>query len=116
MEELEIGAYLINEDLFMLFKKQVKKDFETSSLESGFADNLLPEWDSLKEVMSRAIKPLVKNNSAFNSLLYRIDISEAEIANYQSHHSGLRFEDLMAELMIKRILQKVVLKKKFSVT
>jgi len=115
MEELEIGAYLINEDLFMLFKKQLKKDFETSGVEAGFASNLLPEWPLLKEVIGRALKPLSKNNSLLTSLLYRIDISEMEIKNYQDHHSGELFEDLMAELIIKRILQKVVLKKKFSV-
>ena len=115
MEELEIGAYLINEDLFMLFKKQLKKDFETSGVEAGFASNLLPEWSSLKEVISRALKPLSKNNSSLASLLYRIDINETEIKNYQLLNGNMPFEELMAELIIKRILQKVVLKKKFSV-
>jgi hypothetical protein len=114
MEELEIRAYLINEDLFMLFKKQLKKDFETSGIDAGFATNLLPDWLTLREVISRALKPLSNDGNLFTSLLYRIDISEVEIKNYQNQHNALPFEDLMAELIIKRILQKVVLKKKFS--
>ncbi len=115
MEELEVSAYLINEDLFTLFKKQIRKDFENCGVEAGFADNLLPEWFSLKEVIARSLKTVNKGSPLFKALLYRIDISEQEIAHYQSLHGGLAFEDMMAELIIKRILQKVVLKKKFSV-
>jgi hypothetical protein len=115
MEALEIGAYLINEDLFKLFKKQLKKDFETSGVDAGFADNLLPEWLFLKEVIARALKPLSNSNQLLTSLLYRIDISETEIQHARALHGDMAFEELMAELIIKRILQKVVLKKKFSV-
>lgn len=115
MEELEIRAYLINEDLFSLFKKQLKKDFETSGVEAGFADNLLPEWFSLKEVIGRALKPVMKSGLQLAPLLYRIDINEGEIQHYQAMKSDLSPEEIMAELIIKRILQKVVLKKKFSV-
>ncbi|MES2678289.1 MAG: hypothetical protein V4635_00325 [Bacteroidota bacterium] len=115
MEELEIGAYLINEDLFKLFKKQLKKDFETSGVEAGFAENLLPEWLFLKEVIGRALKPVSHNNSLLTSLLYRVDINETEIQHARALNGDMAFEELMAELIIKRILQKVVLKKKFSV-
>jgi hypothetical protein len=115
MEELETKAYLINEELFERFKKQLKKDFETSGVEAGFAENLLPEWISLKEVISRALQPQLKNSSSLSALLYRIDINESEIQQYQIKHPEAPFEEIIAELIIKRILQKVVLKKKFSV-
>lgn len=115
MEAPEIRAYLINEDLFTLFKKQLKKDFETSGVDAGFADNLLPEWFSLKEVIGRALKPLSKNTSSLTPLLYRIDINETEIKQYQALNNDMPFDEVVAELIIKRILQKVVLKKKFSV-
>ena len=115
MEELETKAYLINEELFERFKKQLKKDFETSGVEAGFAENLLPEWISLKEVISRALQPQLKNSSSLSALLYRIDINESEIQPYQIKHPEAPFEEIIAELIIKRILQKVVLKKKFSV-
>ena len=40
MEELDVNDYLIRENLFELFKIQLKKDFDSCSLSTDFIDNL----------------------------------------------------------------------------
>ena len=48
------------------------------------------------------------------SLLYRIDISEKQLRDFAQRHPALAFEEVVAQLIVRRILQKVILKKKFS--
>ena len=113
MEELEVNNYLVQENLFDLFKRQIKKDFASCSLDTEFTNELPIDMDPLKASIQKELKPLL-NNSQLSALLYRIDISEGEIKNYEAKHKDLSFEELLAELIIKRILQKVILKKRFS--
>jgi len=115
MEKPDVNTYLLKEDLFDLFKIQLKKDFENAGASGDFADDLPQNFDALKIFLMRRMEPLLKNNSSLiSSLLYRIDISEAQLQNYQKKNPLLSFDELLAELMIKRILQKVVLKRTFS--
>ncbi|MEO6304698.1 MAG: hypothetical protein ABIP51_16170 [Bacteroidia bacterium] len=114
MEELDVNNYLVQENLFELFKKQLKKDFDSCSLNTDFIEDLPIELPYLKAAVVFELQPLLKNNSALSSLLYRIDISELQIRNYQLKNKTHNFEDVIAELIIKRILQKVILKKRFS--
>ena len=51
---------------------------------------------------------------ALSNLLNRIDISETQLNNYQVKKISFSFEEIIAELIIKRTLQKVILKKRFS--
>jgi hypothetical protein len=46
--------------------------------------------------------------------LYRVDVSERQLKEYHHKHLTLNFEEIVIELVIKRILQKIILKKKFS--
>ena len=114
MEELDVNSYLVQENLFDLFKKQIKKDFGSCSLSTDFVETLPLDLDLLKNSILTELQPLLKNNTQLSALLYRIDISEVQINNYQSKNKSLAFEEILAELIIKRILQKVILKKRFS--
>lgn len=115
MEEIELKHQLLQQDLFNLFKIQLKKDFETTGLDADFTDDLVPEFELLKSAIISQLKPILKNTySSLSNLLYRIDISEVQIKNYQETNGLLSFEEVLAELIIKRILQKVILKKRFS--
>lgn len=115
MEELDISASLLQNDLFDLFKKQLRKDFEGSGLEGQFAEVLPPVFDLLKASLMQELHPLVRNNSSLlASLLYRVDISERQLKSYREASTGMDMEELLSELIIKRILQKIILKKKFS--
>ncbi len=114
MEELEVNNFLVQENLFDLFKRQLKKDFSSCSLDTDFVEELPIDLEPLKATIRLQLKPLLNNNSQLSALLYRIDISEIEIKNYEAKNKNLSFEEIIAELIIKRILQKVILKKKFS--
>ena len=114
MEELDPGTYLSEQDFFQLFKTQLKKDFEGSGINGDFTDNLLPDFHLLKEKLIQELYGVFKNSSQLAGLLYRVDNSEAQLKKYQVLSPDLNFEELIAELIIKRVLQKVVLKKRFS--
>jgi hypothetical protein len=115
MEELTINNHLLQHDLFELFKTQVKKDFESSGLNGDFVDHLFSEFKELRMQIITELNPLINCGSPLlSSLLYRIDISESQLKNYQLTNNQLSFNEVLAELIIKRVLQKIILKKRFS--
>jgi len=114
LEEIEY-ILLLKEDLFELFKIQLKKDFEGSGLNGDFAEDLPSAFEDLKErIHAQLFLLLQRNSSALPGLLYRVDISDSQLRNYQSENKTMDFEELISELIIKRVLQKVILRKKFS--
>ena len=115
MKELSINEQLSAGDLFQLFREQLRKDFEISGIDVSFIESLPRDLELLQRVLTRQLQPLFRVSSgALSSLLYRIDISESNIAKYMGDKPDLKFEEVIVELIIKRILQKVVLKKKYS--
>jgi len=115
MEEIDINNSLQQEDLFEQFRSQLKKDFEGAGIAAGFTNDLPSDLHLLKERILQALQPLFRGNMALlSSLFYRIDISEQQLKNYEQQHKHLSFEELAAELIIKRVLQKVILRKRFS--
>lgn len=113
MESLQINEYLVNENLFELFCAQLKKDFEGSGLSAEFTGDLPREFNDLKNSVLGEVKRVI-SKSALPALLYRVDISEKQLTDYQKKNSALSFEEVISELIIKRVLQKVILKKRFS--
>lgn len=111
MEDLEVNNYLIKENLFELFKMQLKKDFSTCGLSIDFIENLPVYFGDLKFVILQQLKPLFKTNSQLSNLLYRVDISEVQLKKYQPKNNPYNFEEAVAELIIKRTLQKIIFKK-----
>lgn len=112
---VQINNFLSQQDLFALFKIQLKKDFESCGQNSQFIDALPSGFDYLREVIAMQIIDISKSsNNALMNLLYRIDINEKQIKNYANNTNDLTFENVIAELIIKRILQKVILKKHYS--
>lgn len=111
MEEIEISS-LLSRDLFEKFREQMKRDFEGAGLDASFTQVLPLDLESLLTSVEAHI-PFQKA-SALSSLLYRIDLSERQIGDYGRRFPQKTFGNLIAELVIRRILQKVVLKKRFS--
>ena len=114
MEEIDLNTPLIEIDLFNLFKIQIKKDFETCGLDVNFINELPSDFFKLKAIFINQLQPLFINKMALSNLLNGIDISEAQLNNYQAKKILFSFEEIIAELIIKRTLQKVILKKRFS--
>jgi hypothetical protein len=115
MQEPDINDYLLKEDLFELFRAQLKKDFEGSGISAEFTHKIPRAFLELKLFIAAIILPLAgERHSLVQGLLYRVDISEGQLKNYSSRNPGAPFEEMLAELIIKRILQKIILKKTFS--
>ncbi|MEP7229469.1 MAG: hypothetical protein ABI691_04410 [Ginsengibacter sp.] len=71
----------------------------------------------VKEKLVRLINELI--NSDFPSLvqlLYRIDVNENKLKQNLKHHEGSDSTSLIAEMIIKRQLQKMATMNKFSGT
>lgn len=115
---MEAGApaeILQHERIFNLFREQLKKDFESAGWETNFLDNLSVHLESIKKTICQQLMIMVKCDGAkLSALLYRVDISEQQIKKYSGANPKLNFEDLLTELIIKRILQKVIIKESYG--
>jgi hypothetical protein len=115
MFEPDLNKGLQQEDLFELFRLQLKKDFESSGLDATFTNELPNAFEELQKVILKQVEYLLSSGSQyFAGLLYRIDISEQQLHKYGNQHPDLNLAETLAELIIKRVLQKVILKKRFS--
>jgi hypothetical protein len=116
MEELpDIINGISKPDLFLKFKLQLQKDFETSNLNGDFAQTLPQDFDLIINVLITEIEKITKNSQAkLNALLYRIDVSEMQIKKAMSLNKNSDFTEVVAELIIKRELQKIIIKEHFK--
>jgi hypothetical protein len=115
MDDLELRASLLQKELFELFRLQLKRDFEVSGCSVEFIEHLPVNFEHLRDEVSAQLKKMGKHGvSKLPELLYRIDVSEQQIKRFAEEHPAENWEDLVAELIIKRILQKVILKKTYS--
>lgn len=114
-EDSDIKNFFLKEQLFDLFKLQLKKDFEGAGLNGDFAETLPTDFEPLcGKIEEQLVAVSKKSSSALSTLLYRIDINERQLNSYQMKQRQESFEKVLAEVIVKRILQKVILKKKFG--
>ena len=66
------------------------------------------------EVLNSIFQLEKKDSGGLMNLLYRIDLTELQIKNALNNEPERPMQQLMAELIIKRILQKVILKQQYS--
>ena len=113
MDELpDINSGISKPGLFEKFKLQMQKDFEICGLDGNFAVDLSQDYKSIVERVNSEVEKINKSSGKLSELLYRIDISEAQIKKA----SGLNqnsFTEIIAELIVKRELQKIVIKEHF---
>jgi hypothetical protein len=113
--EIERLQDLQKPDLFEKFKTQLHRDFELC----GFAHEA-PQLssNSLEHVFQEVLKSVMiiekKNSSSLQNLLYRIDVTELQIKKEAASHPDKNFQQILVELIVKRILQKVILKDQYS--
>jgi hypothetical protein len=107
----DLKNQLISSDLFDAFKRQLVKDFEASNFPADFVEALEPDYIIILEKIALELKRHEKK-SDFNlmQLLYRIDISEAQLKRHLAKHKDENHFNVIADLIIKRVLQKVVIK------
>jgi hypothetical protein len=111
MQHVVINDSLTNAHLFEAFKLQLAKDFEQSNFPSDFVKTLTPHYAHICEMIRLQLQHNVKRaDASLNQLLYRVDISEAQVKKYLAEAGDENPLTILAELIIKRVLQKVVTK------
>lgn len=116
MDELpDIITGISKPDLFEKFKMQLQKDFENCSLEGNFAAKFNPDYKSILKAVHLEVEKINKASSGkLNELLYRIDISEVQIKKAFNLKPDSELNEIIAELIVKRELQKIIIKEHFK--
>ena len=110
--QLDIAGQLSRTDLFEAFKAQLAKDCEQSNFPNDFVSKLIPDYHVIQNTLAQELKRNEnKTDFHINHLLYRIDISEMQLRKYLSDKPNESYFMVLAELIIKRVLQKVVIRK-----
>ena len=107
----QLGA----KDLFDAFKIQLAKDFEQSKFSADFVEKLEPNYGSIHEKIASELTGIEKK-AGINvmQLLNRIDISDVQLKRYLDENRHQSRFHVIAELIIKRVLQKVVIRQYYK--
>jgi hypothetical protein len=94
---------------------QLEKDFTQSGVSLALR---LPNpftFELLCAVLSNELRSIsARSWSELQNLLYRIDISETVIANQAKIYPEKEYTLLLAELLLKREMQKVIFRKRYG--
>ena len=102
-------------DLFEAFKNQLAKDFEQSNFQTDFIYSLEPDFDKLcQTIASELQRSESRADAKLPALLYRVDISETQLMKQLTDNTDKNYYANVAELIIKRVLQKVVIKQYYK--
>lgn len=111
----DIRNQLNSSDLFDAFKRQLTKDFEQSNFSTDFVNDLEANYTLLLEKIIAELEHHEKRNeTGLMPLLNRIDISEAQLKRYLKESEDENHFTVIAALIIKRVLQKVVIKQYYK--
>lgn len=107
-----VEKYRYDFEIVRLTAEQLIKDLQTFGIEIVFSGDPLSAYRELLNQIKPILRDLYKNQpSTFQALLYRIDINEKK---YRQLSQGENFLDRLAEEIVQREFQKVLVRKYFS--
>ena len=110
-----ISQYFNQLDLIKQTANQIIKDFDMFGLEIKFSGNTYNAYEELFDQIQPHIAQLIsKNHSKFMGIIYRIDLSDEQIKKAISENSSEPFDFIITDLIIKRELQKVVIRNHYK--
>jgi hypothetical protein len=110
-----IDKYKLHLDLIQQVAAQVIKDFSMFGLEIELNNNQESPYQQLAEQMYPHFEHFYKNNlHRFSAILYRIDIDESKLNEKLKQIPAKERIHFIVDEVLKRELQKVVLRKFFS--
>ena len=113
--EFSIQPYLNDVDILNQTAQQIQKDFSLFDITILFERSTKDAYTQFVQQILPRIKQLINSDyQKLYSLLYRVDISETQIKKESAANVDMPFEEIITRLIIKRCLQKVVLRKLFS--
>jgi hypothetical protein len=105
-----LAAYISSKDLLRLLILQLRKDFEVAGIPIKLS--LSKKYNFLELVIAVSDHLSGKTSHQLSNLLYRVDVSEKQLQEAMPT-PGIDVQ-LFSEVLIKRELQKVVLRKIYS--
>lgn len=111
----DLSKYINRLDLIKDTANQIIKDFDMFGLEIKFSGNAFNAYEELFEQIEPHIDLLITSNQQkFMSILYRIDLSDEQIKKAVNENSSEPFSAIVSDLIIKRELQKVVIRNHYK--
>lgn len=106
---------LSSKNLFEAFKVQLAKDFAQCNYPTDFIAALKPDYKNIHAQIVRVLQSGEKKSDLnLMQLLYRVDIPEVRLKKLLSESGDTSHLNVIAELIIKRILQKVVIRRYYG--
>ena len=110
-----LSHYFNRLDLIIDTANQIIKDFDMFGLEIKFSGNAYNAYEELFEQIEPHINQLITSNQQkFMGILYRIDLGDDQIKKAVSENSSEPFSAVVSDLIIKRELQKVVIREHYK--
>lgn len=116
LKDSELDKYgLTPEVLLVKFNAQLLKDFEMSGVQEYLKTYSGGNYEHIQLQLAQILRNIIANNNhSLNNLIYRIDITEKQVSEKLNSEQKRSYENVLAELIIKRVLQKVILKQIYS--
>lgn len=115
MDFNNVSQYFNKLDLIQDTANQIIKDFDMFGLEIKFSGKAYNAYEELFEQIEPHIKNLIDTNqSKFMGILYRIDLNDEQIKKAVNENNSESFSEIITDLIIKRELQKVVIRKHYK--
>ncbi|MDF2437412.1 MAG: hypothetical protein K0Q95_1788 [Bacteroidota bacterium] len=111
----DLSRYFNQLDLIKATADQIIKDFEMFGMEINFSGNAYNAYEELFDQIEPHIKTLIDSNrSKFMGILYRIDLNDEQVKKAVDNNSSEPFSAIITDLIIKRELQKVVIRNHYK--
>jgi hypothetical protein len=115
MDFTNLSKYINRLDLIKDTASQIIKDFDMFGMEVKFSGNAFNAYEELFEQVEPHISKLISSNhQKFLGILYRIDLNEEQIKKAVHENSSESFSAIVTDLIIKRELQKVVIRNHYK--
>nr|WP_321405731.1 hypothetical protein [uncultured Carboxylicivirga sp.] len=103
------------EDLIRKTAAQIIKDFAEFGFDVHFSGSVENFYDELFGQMKKHLEAILSEHyTRFLSFLYRIDVTENQVAHYQNEMTDATYEEALTELIIHRELKKVMIREYFK--
>ncbi|HQQ97129.1 MAG TPA: hypothetical protein PLX35_07690 [Cyclobacteriaceae bacterium] len=110
-----IQQQISSKALFEAFKVQLTKDFAQCNYPIDFITDLEPDYQNIHAQIVRVLQSGEKKSDLnLMQLLYRVDIPEVRLKKLLAESGDTSHLHVIAELIIKRVLQKVVIRRYYG--
>ena len=115
MNFTDVSQYINRLDLIKDTAEQIIKDFDMFGIEIKFSGSAYNAYEELYDQIEPNINKLINSNQQkFMGILYRIDLNDEQIKKAVTENYTEPFSSIVTDLIIKRELQKVVIRNHYK--